>query len=100
VFTSELRGSLGIVDRNRSQPASLIGRQGAARFGDRWRFEQTPTGTRMETELEYRVELPWPQKALTPLMDFQTRRPMRKQLRSLLSVVKGRIGIPFAPPVR
>jgi hypothetical protein len=84
VFTSELRRSLGIVDRNRSQPASLIGRQDAARFGDRWRFEQTPTGTRMETELEYRVELPWPQKALTPLMEFQTRRPMRKQLRSLL----------------
>ena len=55
------------------------------------RFEQTPTGTRLATELEYRVELPWPQKALTPLIEFQWRRPMRKQLRSLLSVVKGRI---------
>lgn len=55
------------------------------------RFEQIPTGTRLATELEYRVELPWPQKVLTPLIEFQWRRPMRKQLRSLLSVVKGRI---------
>lgn len=54
-------------------------------------FEQTPTGTRLATELEYRVELPWPQKALTPVIEFQWRRPMRKQLRSLLSVVKARI---------
>src|SRR5204862_1925754 len=55
------------------------------------RFEETPAGTRLATELEYRVELPWPQKALTPLIEFQWRRPMRKQLRALLSVVKGRI---------
>jgi uncharacterized membrane protein len=55
------------------------------------RFEQTATGTRMATELEYRIEVPWPQKVLTPVIEFQMRRPMRKQLRSLLSVVKGRI---------
>ena len=55
------------------------------------RFEQTPTGTQLTTELEYRVELPWPQKVLTPVIEFQWRRPMRKQLRSLLAVVKGRI---------
>jgi uncharacterized membrane protein len=55
------------------------------------RFQQAPTGSRMDTELEYRVELPWPQKVLTPLIELQWRRPMRKQLRSLLAVVKGRI---------
>ena len=55
------------------------------------RFEQMPRGTRLATDLEYRVELRWPQKALTPVIEFQWRRPMRKQLRSLLEVVKGRI---------
>lgn len=55
------------------------------------RFEPTATGTRMQAELEYRVDVPWPQKILTPVMEFQLRRPMLKQLRSLLSVVKGRI---------
>lgn len=55
------------------------------------RFEQTPTGTRLEAEVEYRVELPWPQKVLTPVVEFQLRRQMRNQLGSLLSVIQGRI---------
>lgn len=55
------------------------------------RFEETPAGTRLETELEYRVEVPWPQKALAPVIELQLRRPLRKQLASLLSVVKRRI---------
>jgi hypothetical protein len=55
------------------------------------RFEELPTGPRLETEVEYRVDVPWPQKVLTPVVEFQLRRPMRRQLRSLLSVVKGRI---------
>jgi hypothetical protein len=55
------------------------------------RFEGTPAGTRLEAELEYRVEVPWPQKILTPVMEFQLRRPLRNQLLSLLFVVKGRI---------
>ena len=55
------------------------------------RFEPTPPGTRMATELECRVELPWPQKVLTPLIEFQLRRPMRRQLRSLLALVKERV---------
>jgi hypothetical protein len=38
-----------------------------------------------------RVEVPWPQKALAPVMELQLRRPLRKQLAALLSVVKGRI---------
>ena len=44
------------------------------------RFERATTGTRLETELECRVEVPWPQKILTPVMELQLRRPMRKQL--------------------
>jgi uncharacterized membrane protein len=55
------------------------------------RFEQTPTGTRLEAEVEYRVELPWPQKVLTPVVELQLRRQMRNQLGSLLSVIQGRI---------
>ena len=55
------------------------------------RFEETPAGTRLDAELEYRIEVPWPQKLLTPVMELQARRPMRTQLRSLLSVVKERI---------
>jgi ligand-binding SRPBCC domain-containing protein len=55
------------------------------------RFEATATGTRLTGEVEYRVELPWPQKVLVPLIEFQWRRPGRKQLRRLLEMVKARV---------
>jgi hypothetical protein len=55
------------------------------------RFEATATGTRLTGEVEYRFELPWPQKALVPLIEFQWRRPGRKQLRRLLDTVKARV---------
>jgi Polyketide cyclase / dehydrase and lipid transport len=54
-------------------------------------FEPMSSGTRMATALEYRVELPWPQKLLTPLIEFQLRRQIRNQLRSLLALVKERV---------
>ena len=43
------------------------------------RFEPTGEGSRLSGEVEYRYELPWPQKA------------MRKQLGRLLEVVKARV---------
>jgi hypothetical protein len=55
------------------------------------RFEETAEGARLTGEVEYRFEVPWPQKVLAPLMEFQARRPMRKQLRRLLDVVKARV---------
>ena len=55
------------------------------------RFETTPRGSRLTGELEYRFEIPWPQKVLVPLMEFQSRRPMRKQLRRLLETVRARV---------
>jgi uncharacterized membrane protein len=55
------------------------------------RFEPTGEGSRLSGEVEYRYKLPWPQKALVPLMEFQSRRTMRKQLGRLLEVVKARL---------
>jgi ligand-binding SRPBCC domain-containing protein len=55
------------------------------------RFEATDTGTRLTGEVKYSFDVAWPQKVLLPLMEFQARRPMRKQLRSLLQVVKARL---------
>jgi hypothetical protein len=55
------------------------------------RFEQTATGTRLTGEVEYRVEVPWPQKLLVPVMEFQWLRPGRKQLRAVLETVKARV---------
>jgi len=55
------------------------------------RLEETLAGTRLSGEVEYRIEVPWPQKVLVPVMEFQARRPMRKQLRTVLELVKARI---------
>jgi hypothetical protein len=55
------------------------------------RFVEAPTGSRLIGEVEYRFDVPWPQKALLPLMEFQARRPMRRQLRKLLELVKSRV---------
>ena len=55
------------------------------------RFEETAAGTQMQAELEYRVELPWPQKVFVPVIEFQWRRPMRRQLRALLALTKARV---------
>jgi hypothetical protein len=55
------------------------------------RLQENPEGTRLTGELEYQFELPWPQKALGPLMEFQSRRAMRKQLRAVLDIVKARV---------
>ena len=57
----------------------------------RRRFEPTAEGTRLTGEVEYRIEVPWPQKALRFLMEFQWRRPARKELRRVLEAVKARI---------
>ena len=54
------------------------------------RFERAAQGSRLVGEVEYRFDVPWPQKVLLPLMEFQARRPMRKQFRSLLEFVKMR----------
>ena len=54
-------------------------------------FEETEEGTRLVGEVEYRVELPWPRKVLVPVIEFQWRRPGRKQLRRLLDTVKARV---------
>jgi hypothetical protein len=45
----------------------------------------------------YRVELPWPQKLLVPLIEFQWRRPGRRQLRALLETVKARVEASVSP---
>ncbi len=55
------------------------------------RFEATATGTRLSGEVEYRVALPWPQKVLLPVVEFQARRPLRKELRRVLELVKVRV---------
>jgi len=55
------------------------------------RFEETAKGTRLTGEVEYRVDIPWPQKALVPVIELQWRRAARKQLRTLLETVKGRV---------
>ena len=54
------------------------------------RFERTAQGSRLAGEVEYRFDVPWPQKVLLPLMEFQARRTMRNQLRSLLELAKVR----------
>lgn len=54
-------------------------------------FEEAPEGSVLRAELEYRFDVPWPQRVLLPLMEFQARRPMRKQLRGLLELVKVRV---------
>ena len=55
------------------------------------RFEDLPEGSLLEGEVAYRFDVPWPQKALLPVMEFQARRPMRRQLRSVLELVKARV---------
>jgi hypothetical protein len=55
------------------------------------RFVETPEGSLLTGEIEYRFDVPWPQKVLLPLMEFQARRPMRRQLRNLLELVKSRV---------
>ena len=55
------------------------------------RLEPTATGTRLTGEVEYSFELPWPQKVLVPLSEFQWRRSGRKQLRTVLEIVKARV---------
>jgi hypothetical protein len=55
------------------------------------RFEDIPEGSLLDGEVAYRFDVPWPQKVLLPLMEFQARRPMRKQLRSVLELVKVRV---------
>lgn len=55
------------------------------------RLDETPDGTRLSGEVEYRIDVPWPQKLLVPVMEFQARRPMRKQLRTVLELVKARV---------
>ena len=54
-------------------------------------FEETAEGSRLTGEVEYRFDVPWPQKALLPLMEFQARRPSRRELRRVLEMVKARI---------
>jgi ligand-binding SRPBCC domain-containing protein len=55
------------------------------------RFEEAGQGTRLQGDVEYRFDVPWPQRILLPVMEFQARRAMRKQLRSLLGLVKVRM---------
>jgi ligand-binding SRPBCC domain-containing protein len=55
------------------------------------RFVETPQGSLLRGDVEYRFDVPWPQKVLLPLMEFQARRPMRRQLRNLLELVKSRV---------
>jgi len=55
------------------------------------RFAATPDGTLLSGDVEYRFDVPWPQKVLLPLMEFQARRPMRRQLRNVLELVKSRV---------
>jgi|SRR5436190_3347117 len=55
------------------------------------RFEPTAVGTRLVGEVAYEIELPWPQRALVPVMLLQWRRPARKHLGALLATVKARV---------
>jgi hypothetical protein len=55
------------------------------------RLEATSAGTRLIGEVEYRIDVPWPQKVLVPVMEFQARRPGRKQLRMVLELVKAKV---------
>jgi ligand-binding SRPBCC domain-containing protein len=55
------------------------------------RFVATPDGSLLSGDVEYRFDVPWPQKVLLPLMEFQARRPMRRQLRNVLELVKSRV---------
>jgi ligand-binding SRPBCC domain-containing protein len=54
-------------------------------------FEETREGSLLSGAVEYGFEVPWPQRALLPLMEFQARRPMRRQLRNLLQLVKWKV---------
>jgi hypothetical protein len=55
------------------------------------RLDETPEGTRLSGEVEYHIDVSWPQKVLLPVMEFQARRPMRRQLRTVLELVKARV---------
>jgi ligand-binding SRPBCC domain-containing protein len=57
----------------------------------RRRFEPTAEESRLTGEIEYRLSVPWPQKVLLPLMEFQARRPTRRELRRVLEVIKSRV---------
>jgi hypothetical protein len=57
----------------------------------RRRFEPTADGSQLTGEIEYRFAVPWPQKVLMPLMEFQSRRATRKELRRVLEAVKARV---------
>lgn len=54
-------------------------------------FEETPEGSILSGAVEYRFDVPWPQRVLLPLMEFQARRPMRRQLRNVLQLVKWKV---------
>lgn len=54
-------------------------------------FEGTAEGSLLRAEVEYRFDVPWPQRVLLPLMEFQARRAMRRQLRNVLELVKVRV---------
>lgn len=54
-------------------------------------FEETPEGSILSGAVEYGFEVPWPQRVLLPLMEFQARRPMRRQLRNVLQLVKWKV---------
>jgi hypothetical protein len=55
------------------------------------RFTRTPDGSLLSGDVDSRFDVPWPQKVLLPLMEFQARRPMRRQLRQVLELVKRRV---------
>ena len=55
------------------------------------RFTRRPEGSLLSADVEYRFDVRWPQKMLLPLMEFQARRPMRRQLRQVLELVKRRV---------
>ena len=52
------------------------------------RFSPTADGTRLDLEIEYSVHLPWPQKVFVPVIEFQWRRPSRRNIRRALARVK------------
>ncbi len=55
------------------------------------RFEERPDGSLLRGDVEVRFDIPWPQRVLLPVMEFQARRPMRRQLRNTLEVIKARV---------